>query len=1131
MKRFPVLSGLMMAAIVALTGCQPKEQAELMPGRILEVTASTDGTKTANSGISTLWAENDALSVYYSNGSEYAAAGKFALTQGEGSKTGTFASETAQSVSSGSHNWYAIYPYREDRVSPASTSKDGGFVYVGDTRGLKQDGYDSMAALCGSACPMYGVALNVPEGSVPGFSMKQLASVIQFNVVNKTGAAVKIAKVTLDESESGEAIVGSFYMDITGDAPVYNNSDAQYISSVASTSVSNATELAADAAAQVYVVVKPYVHDASKAFKVVVEGEVNGKHGVAEVALHPTADKCTFAAGKIKKVTVNVEAFVVDPDPTFVFNTPEGITALGVAVPDSETKETSLDGVTITSSDGIKLSFAKGGANNAPRVWNSSDVLDLRFYNKNILTFTAPSGKSIVSITFAGKNAKKEATSNPEGYASGEWTGKSSMVILTPGDTFNVNTITILTADGEVPIDPWLTVNPESLNLKAAASTSSVTVSSDNDAWTVSTAATWFTVEKDGASVKVTAQANEAEQERSASFEVKHATNASLTANVTVTQAAGEAPGPGPGPGEQPTFVFNTAEGVTALGLAVPDSETKETSLDGVTITSSDGINLSFTKGRANDAPRIWNKNDVLDLRFYNTNTLTFNAPAGKSIASIAFAGSQAKKNAESNPEGYASGSWTGKCSTVIITPSETFYVNTITVTLEDGEVPIDPWLTVSTESVNFEKEAGEATVTVSTDNANWTVDDSETASWLDVNKEGSAIKVACGVNDGEERTTTFAVKHATDASKVCTVTVKQATGNVNTSVIPATIAEFLAAGVVESVSSAQKYQLTGMITDIQQTTYGNFILEDATGSVLVYGLTATEQGIKVSGNSFAGNNDKSFADIGIKEGDTVTIIGYHIIYNGTTHEVIGAYYVSHQAGDALTQLDFRSSASVLVGESKDIHATATPAEAVITYSSSNTGVVTVDANGVIKGIAAGTATVTASVAAVAGSYTAAEKTCTVTVTSQAAQSVTDVLNSKLTGVTGNSYKDWSGKTSNSNAVYAGQSAADKETIQLRSKNSNSGVVTTASGGKVKKIVVTWHGDTADGRKLNVYGSNSAYTAATDLYDSEKQGTLVGSIVKGTSTELEISGDYTFIGFRSDNNAMYLSEVKITWEP
>ena len=101
------------------------------------------------------------------------------------------------------------------------------------------------------------------------------------------------------------------------------------------------------------------------------------------------------------------------------------------------------------------------------------------------------------------------------------------------GDTFNVNTITILTADGEVPIDPWLTVNPESLNLKAAAGTSSFTVSSDNDAWTVSTAATWFTVEKDGASVKVTAQANEAEQERSASFEVKHATNASLTATVT----------------------------------------------------------------------------------------------------------------------------------------------------------------------------------------------------------------------------------------------------------------------------------------------------------------------------------------------------------------------------------------------------------------------------------------------------------------------------------------------------------------------------------------------------------------------------------------------------------------------
>ena len=144
--------------------------------------------------------------------------------------------------------------------------------------------------------------------------------------------------------------------------------------------------------------------------------------------------------------------------------------------------------------------------------------------------------------------------------------------------------------------------------------------------------------------------------------------------------------------------------------------------------------------------------------------------------------------------------------------------------------------------------------------------------------------------------------------------------------------------------------------------------------------------------------------------------------------------------------------------------------------------------------------------------------------------SVTDVLNAALTGVTGTSYVEWSGKSSNSSAVYAGQSAAGNNAIQLRSNNNNSGVITTATGGKVKKIVVTWNSNTASGRTISVYGKNTAYAAATELYDADKQGDLLGEIVMGTTTELEIAGDYEFIGFRSKSGALYLDEVQIDWD-
>lgn len=150
------------------------------------------------------------------------------------------------------------------------------------------------------------------------------------------------------------------------------------------------------------------------------------------------------------------------------------------------------------------------------------------------------------------------------------------------------------------------------------------------------------------------------------------------------------------------------------------------------------------------------------------------------------------------------------------------------------------------------------------------------------------------------------------------------------------------------------------------------------------------------------------------------------------------------------------------------------------------------------------------------------------TATESGPAAVSDVLTLATTGISGTNYTDWSGKTVTSTAVYAGQSAGDNNSIQLRSKNSNSGIITTASGGKVSKVTVVWNNNTTSGRTLDIYGKNSAYSSPTDLYGNN-QGTKLGSIVCGTSTELTVSGDYAFIGMRSNSGAMYLISVTITW--
>ena len=146
-----------------------------------------------------------------------------------------------------------------------------------------------------------------------------------------------------------------------------------------------------------------------------------------------------------------------------------------------------------------------------------------------------------------------------------------------------------------------------------------------------------------------------------------------------------------------------------------------------------------------------------------------------------------------------------------------------------------------------------------------------------------------------------------------------------------------------------------------------------------------------------------------------------------------------------------------------------------------------------------------------------------------------DTMNRTWTGVSSNQYTDWSGKTSSSGATYAGKTAGPTsgdyaDTIQLRSNYSDCGIVTTAYSGSlyISSVSVTWKVGTASGRTINVYGDTTAYTAASELYSSPK-GTLLGTIVMGTSTSLEVTGQYQYIGLRSNSGALYLEEIVVSY--
>lgn len=110
--------------------------------------------------------------------------------------------------------------------------------------------------------------------------------------------------------------------------------------------------------------------------------------------------------------------------------------------------------------------------------------------------------------------------------------------------------------------------------------------------------------------------------------------------------------------------------------------------------------------------------------------------------------------------------------------------------------------------------------------------------------------------------------------------------------IVALSVADFLAAP-----EGTALYELTGIVKNLANTTYGNFDLVDATGSVYVYGLT---------NNGAIGSNDKKFAEIGINEGDVITIIGTRTSHKENPQVGGTAYLKEHVvAAKAATVAEF----------------------------------------------------------------------------------------------------------------------------------------------------------------------------------------------------------------------------------
>ena len=169
--------GMMLAAAFTLTNCakeinNPNEQPE-SAGYPFEIVASTVDTKTVNDGMSTKWAAGDQINLFHAvcDKTDYKNDGAFTVSDIE---NGNFTGAICETLDlEEEYDWYAVYPYNADLVSPKNTT--AAFTIA---TGLVQEGYDNMKHLAGDVLPLYGKAIAVPGADMPALKMSQIASVI-----------------------------------------------------------------------------------------------------------------------------------------------------------------------------------------------------------------------------------------------------------------------------------------------------------------------------------------------------------------------------------------------------------------------------------------------------------------------------------------------------------------------------------------------------------------------------------------------------------------------------------------------------------------------------------------------------------------------------------------------------------------------------------------------------------------------------------------------------------------------------------------------------------------------------------------------------------------------------------------
>lgn len=429
--------GMMLAAAFTLTNCAKEIDAPVQEpesvGYPFEIIASTVDTKTVNDGMSTNWATGDKINLFHAVGetTEYVNNNAFTLADvAEGRFTGDLAVALDPQEE---YDWFAFYPYSSYITTPGQQTN--GYTYIGSRSDTPQSqtGVDNMNHIAGEKYPLYGKAVAVGAGVKPKLTMYHASTLLQINVTNTLDEDLSIENISFTAPE-GTSLVGTFYLDITGDDVAY--ADGQYVSNVANLSVADAT-IAPDATASFYLAVKPFTAVTGSELKIAVNGY--------EKTLTMSKD-VTFTAGKIKTLKFGYDKEDA-PAPEGSETITIDLTAQGYA---------NAVEVSSVSKAPIEVKFNKGSNNNAPKYYASGTAV--RIYGGGYFTVSTKVGTiTAIEFTYGGDDGTNTITADCGTFSSPKWSGDASSVKFTiGGSTGNrrIKTIKVTYSTGGVIVEP-----------------------------------------------------------------------------------------------------------------------------------------------------------------------------------------------------------------------------------------------------------------------------------------------------------------------------------------------------------------------------------------------------------------------------------------------------------------------------------------------------------------------------------------------------------------------------------------------------------------------------------------------------------------------------------------------------